>query len=49
MRDYKSSEVRNVSVVGHSGAGKTSVLEEMLYYTEATDRIGKTSEGSSLI
>lgn len=49
MRDYKSSEVRNVSVVGHSGAGKTSVLEAMLYYTDATDRFGKTSEGSSLI
>ncbi len=49
MRDYKSSEVRNVAVVGHSGAGKTSVLEAMLYYTDATDRFGKTSDGSSLI
>lgn len=49
MRDYKSSEVRNVSVVGHSGAGKTSVLEAMLYYTDATERFGKTTEGSSLI
>ena len=26
MRDYLSSEVRNVSVLGHSGVGKTSVL-----------------------
>ncbi len=49
MKDYLSSEVRNVSVVGHSGTGKTSVLEAMLYYTDATDRFGKTSEGSSLI
>ncbi len=49
MRDYKASEVRNVSVLGHSGAGKTSVLEAMLYYTKASDRFGKTSEGSSLI
>lgn len=49
MRDYKSNEVRNVSVVGHSGAGKTSVLEAMLYYTDATDRFGKTSDGTSLI
>ena len=31
MRDYQSFEVRNVSVIGHSGAGKTSVLEAMLY------------------
>ncbi|EJX01049.1 protein containing Protein synthesis factor, GTP-binding domain protein, partial [gut metagenome] len=34
MRDYKSNEVRNVCVLGHSGAGKTSVLEAMLYYTD---------------
>ncbi len=49
MRDYKSNEVRNVTVVGHSGAGKTAVLEAMLYYTDATDRFGKTTDGSSLI
>lgn len=49
MRDYLSSEVRNVTVLGHSGAGKTAVLEAMLYYTKATDRFGKTSEGSSMI
>ncbi len=49
MRDYLSSEVRNVSVLGHSGAGKTAVLEAMLYYTKATDRFGKTSDGSSMI
>ncbi|MDO4467345.1 MAG: elongation factor G [Bacillota bacterium] len=49
MRDYLSSEVRNVTVLGHSGAGKTAVLESMLYYTKATDRFGKTSEGSSMI
>ncbi len=49
MRDYIASEVRNVSVLGHNGAGKTSILEAMLYYTKASDRFGKTSEGSSLI
>lgn len=49
MRDYKSSEVRNVTVAGHAGTGKTSVLEAMLYYTDATDRFGRTSDGSSLI
>lgn len=49
MQDYLSSQVRNVAVLGHSGAGKTSVLEAMLYYTKATDRFGKTSEGSSMI
>ncbi|MDQ0359547.1 elongation factor G [Breznakia pachnodae] len=49
MRDYKASEIRNVSVLGHSGSGKTSILEAMLFFTKASDRFGKTSEGSSLI
>lgn len=49
MRDYLSHEVRNVVVLGHSGVGKTAVLESMLYFTKASDRFGVTSEGSSLI
>lgn len=49
MRDYLSSEVRNVAVLGHTGVGKTAVLESMLYFTKASDRFGVTSEGSSLI
>lgn len=49
MRDYLAHEVRNVTVLGHSGAGKTAVLEAMLNFTKATDRFGKTSEGSSII
>lgn len=49
MRDYLSHEVRNVVVLGHSGTGKTAVMESMLYFTHASDRFGKTSEGSSLI
>ena len=49
MRDYLAHEVRNVAVLGHSGSGKTAVLEAMLYFTKASDRFGKTSEGSSLI
>lgn len=49
MRDYLSSEVRNVTVLGHTGVGKTAVLESMLYFTKASERFGVTSEGSSLI
>ena len=49
MRDYLSNEVRNVTVMGHSGSGKTAVMESLLYFTKATDRFGKTSEGSSMI
>ena len=43
MRDYLAHEVRNVTVLGHSGACITAVLEAMLQFTKATDRFGKTS------
>ncbi len=49
MRDYLSSEVRNVTVMGHSGVGKTAVMEALLLFTKATDRFGNTSDGSSMI
>ncbi len=49
MRDYLAHEVRNICLLGHSGAGKTALLEAMLFYTNSTDRFGKTSEGSSII
>lgn len=49
MRDYLAHEVRNIVVLGHSGVGKTAVLESMLYFTKASDRFGKTKDGSSLI
>ena len=42
MRDYLANEVRNIVLLGHSGAGKSSVVEAALYFTKATDRLGKT-------
>ncbi len=35
MRDYLSHEVRNVVVLGHTGVGKTALMESMLYYTKS--------------
>jgi elongation factor G len=40
--------VRNVALVGHSGAGKTSLAEALLFSTGATTRLGKVDDGSSL-
>ncbi|MBQ6223456.1 MAG: elongation factor G [Solobacterium sp.] len=49
MRDYLANEVRNVVVLGHSGAGKSSVVEACLYYTKAIDRYGKSSDGTTAL
>jgi elongation factor G len=44
----KSSKVRNFSVVGHLGAGKTSLCDLMLYKTGAVDRLGKVTAKTSV-
>ncbi len=49
MRDYLAHEVRNICMLGHSGSGKTTVVESMLYYTKAIDRMGKTVDGNSVL
>ena len=49
MRDYLANEVRNVVVLGHSGAGKSSLIESCLRFTKAIDRYGKANDGTSFL
>ena len=48
MKEYKSSNLRNVGIVGHSGSGKTTIMESILYYTKAIDRFGKVDDGNTV-
>ncbi|MBO5785730.1 MAG: elongation factor G [Clostridia bacterium] len=48
MAKFTSSQIRNICLVGHSGDGKTSFDEAMLYLAKVTDRLGKTSDGNSV-
>ena len=48
MRTYHSNEIGNVIVLGHSGSGKTSILEAMAYRAGLIKRIGKVEEGNTL-
>ena len=41
MKEYAGNFVKNVVVMGHTGAGKTEVLESILFNNKITDRFGK--------
>ena len=48
MKSHKVEELRNVSLVAHSSAGKTSLTEAMLYNTGALSRLGRVDEGNTV-
>ena len=47
MRAYKTEAIRNVGVFSHGGAGKTSLVEAMLFNAKATSRLGRVEEGNT--
>ena len=49
MAKYTSDKIRNICLLGHGGDGKTSLAESMLYLAKATDRLGKTVDGNTVM
>jgi len=47
MKEFKCEKIRNVSIVSHGGAGKTSLTEALLFNSGAVNRLGKVDDGSS--
>jgi len=43
------SEIRNVVMLGHGGAGKTSLVEAMLHAAKVTGRLGNVDDGTSTL
>lgn len=48
MRTYHANEIGNVAVLGHSGCGKTSIVEAMAYRSGLINRIGNVNDGNTL-
>src|SRR6202161_1960710 len=47
VKIYTGENIRNVAIVGHGHAGKTSLLSAMLYTAGATPRLGRVDDGSA--
>ncbi|HNE29605.1 MAG TPA: GTP-binding protein, partial [Saprospiraceae bacterium] len=47
MAAYDTSKIRNVVLVGHSGSGKTTFAETMLYEAKAISRRGTVADGNT--
>ncbi|MEJ2698803.1 MAG: elongation factor G, partial [Desulfuromonadales bacterium] len=47
MGKYDTSKLRNLGIVAHGGAGKTSLTEAILFDAGMTDRLGRVDDGTS--
>jgi elongation factor G len=47
MKDYNSDKIRNICLMSHGGAGKTTLAEAILYNTEILERCGKVNDGNT--
>ena len=48
MKVYEGANIRNVALIGHGHAGKTSLVSAMLYTAGATQRQGRVDDGSAV-
>jgi elongation factor G len=47
MANFEIDKIRNVAVIAHGGAGKTSLVEAMLFASGSIDRLGRVDDGTT--
>lgn len=48
MKQSDATKIRNITLAGHLGSGKTALAEALLYKAGATDRLGKCADGNTV-
>ena len=48
MKVYDAQSLRNVALVGHSGAGKTQLISTLLFSAGAVNRLGRVDDGTTV-
>jgi elongation factor G len=48
MKEYQTKQLRNVVLLGHGSAGKTSLAEAMLFTSGAINRMGRVEDGATV-
>jgi elongation factor G len=48
MKEYQTKQLRNVVLIGHGSAGKTSLAEAMLFTSGAINRMGRVEDGATV-
>ncbi len=49
MGKLNSENIRNIAIIGHSGEGKTSLAEAILFNGKSIDRLGKTADKNTVM
>jgi len=48
LKEFQTDEIRNLTVLGHASAGKTSLVEAMIYTSGGSNRLGRIDDGTTV-